>query len=242
MRVGTLKNTLRNLLTWLIFRLDTTKYLIDKPRFDYQPLPWVDINTAEVRGSATVARWSAIEGSLPKYYATIKDIGCCVGFFCHKFAEKGGVIAIGIDSNYRFIRIAKYVQAKLVNQKFETFFELNLTPKNINVIPPTDITILLSVWHHWVFEFGLEFATSMLKQVWNSTASTLYFESGEEEIAEEFNVPFEGVASTWLKEYLLNNLSNVSLTELGRFESGKYDHYELNEVKRTLFKLEKLSI
>ena len=31
------------------FRLDTTRFIVDKPKFDYQPLPWLQINNAQVR-------------------------------------------------------------------------------------------------------------------------------------------------------------------------------------------------
>ena len=106
-------------------------------------------------------------------------------------------------------------------------------------MPQTDATILFSLWHHWVFHYGLETATQMLKIVWSRTNHVLLFESGEEETQEEFNLPFDKKASDWLVEYLLSNLSNSKVEELGEFSVGNYKHYKIRDHKRTVFAVTK---
>lgn len=225
----------------LIFKLDTTKYFFDTPKFDYQPLPWVGINNAQIRGEATYDRWEAIKPAIPSNAATLKDVGCCVGFFCHKASEELKLFSIGIDSDSRFIRIARHVANSKFNSSDETFLELAINPRNVSLIPDTDITILFSVWHHWVYDFGLDSATQMLKETWRSTNMVLFFESGEEEIQEEFNIDFNGNAKLWLVEYLARELVDSQVDVIGDFESGKYEHYRIQNHSRTVFAVKKIN-
>lgn len=233
-----LSNLVQNAYTKLAFRLDTTRIIFDKPKFDYQPLPWVGIKDASLRGVETFNRWQAIIKYIPKSAKTVKDIGCCVGFFCHSAVESG-LYAVGIDNNERFLRIARYVQSKLGNGENEVFINISISPDNVSIVPRTDVTILLSIWHHWVFSFGLERATLMLQEVWASTNMALVFESGEEEVAEEFNLPFEGVASDWLETYLKKALSQSEIVRLGTFEAASYPHYKIKNHRRTVFIVKK---
>lgn len=224
----------------LVFRLDTTKYLFDKPIFDYQPLPWIGIMDAPIRGQATYERWEGIKKFIPSEAFSLKDIGCCVGFFCHKATEELNLLSLGIDSDDRFIRIARYTAAKNVKLKGETFLELQLNPQNVSIIPTTDITILFSIWHHWVFDYGLESATKMLKEIWSKTNMILYFESGEEEIELEFNFDFTGNAKLWLKTYLQTELENSCIEIVGEYEAGKYEHYKIKSHLRTVYAIKKI--
>lgn len=220
-----LRNRLLDSLLEIRFRLHTTRVLFDKPKFDYQPLPWVGIELAPVRGDATERRWTLINESLPVGTLTAKDIGCSVGYFCHQLAIHRGVFSIGLDQNPRHIDIANFVRTRANLGTLELFGELRLTPENVEILPPTDVTLLLSIWHHWVEAFGLDVATEMLVQVWKSTAKALYFESGEDEVAKEFGLPFTSDAREWLANYLMDSLPGSSVSILGTSEAGHYAHY-----------------
>lgn len=239
-----MENRLGDYLTkinkYIQFRVDTTKYLIDKPDFDYQPLPWIGIHKAEIRGEATYERWEAISKYLNDL-RSLKDIGCCVGFFCHKAAEKYSMNTVGIDMNNRFLRIAEHTKKYVPNGDKELFFNLKIDLETVNILPNTDATILFSVWHHWVFYYGLEKATEILQIVWEKTNNVLLFESGEEETKEEFNLPFDKKASEWLNDYLLSNLNNVKIEKVGEFSVGTYAHYKLKDHKRTVFAIIKVN-
>jgi hypothetical protein len=237
-----LKARLHRFLNELAFKLDTTKYLFDRPTFDYQPLPWVGIADAQIRGEATNQRWESIKGTIPPDAKTLKDIGCCVGFFCHKANEDLKLYSIGIDSDPRFIRIARYVATRYFTPEQETFLELQLNPDNVSILPNTDVTLLFSVWHHWVFDYGLENATKILKETWLKTNKIMYFESGEDEIAEEFNIDFEGNAKIWLRNYLESELMNSEIEIVGEFEAGNYDHYKLKKHTRSLYSIKRIKV
>ncbi len=238
-----MENKLGDYLTkvneYIQFRIDTTRILIDKPSFNYQPLPWIGIHEAKVRGEATYERWDAISEYL-KDSKSLKDIGCCVGFFCHKAAENYGMNTIGLDMNNRYLRIAKYTSKHVENGEKELFLNLKIDIDTVKILPTTDSTILFSVWHHWVFYYGLNIATVILKEVWSKTNKVLLFESGEEETKEEFNLPFDKKATEWLNEYLLRVLPNAKVKEIGTFSVGNYAHYKLKGHKRTVFAITKV--
>lgn len=216
------------------FRIDTTRFIVDKPKYDYQPLPWLGIKNAKTRGEATYERWNAIKGHLDNN-SSLKDIGCCVGFFCHSAADELSMDTVGIDMNDRFLRIANRAKSNIQNGYKEVFFNLKVDMHTVKLLPKTDSTILFSVWHHWVYFYGLDNATKILKSVWESTNNVLFFESGEEETKDEFNLPFDKEASVWLQEYLVKNLDDAEIKVLGRFEAGNYKHYKLKKYKRTVF-------
>jgi len=240
-----MENKIGKILTktiqYIQFRVDTTRFLIDKPSFDYQPLPWVGINKAHIRGSATIERWNAIKDHLDGV-SSLKDIGCCVGYFCHKAASEYGIQTIGIDLNDRFLRIARYVASHIDHSEYEVFYRQEISPVTIGTLPKTDATILFSVWHHWVCDYGLEEATSMLQNVWSNTGEVMFFESGEEETKEEFHLPFNKNASVWLKEYLLQSLPDSQVEVLGKFEAGNYGHYKLKKYKRSVFSITRVNV
>lgn len=233
------KKNIIEFLNEIIFRIDTTKYIIDKPKFDYQPLPWIGIHQAGIRGDATEKRWMDISRLIGPGENSLKDIGCCVGYFCHSAVEDRGMHAIGIDMDPRFLRIANYTKTRLKGGKNESFFNLEVNLNSVSLLPLTDVTILFSVWHHWVLHLGLNDATSLLKKVWATTNSTLFFESGEEEVADEFNLPFNGRASDWLEEYLKDVLENSAVLRVGQYEAGSYSHYKIKNHKRTVFQVKK---
>ena len=234
-RVG---NFLTKINKSLQFRIDTTRFLFDKPKYDYQPLPWIGIEKAEIRGEATYERWEKIQSYL-KDSKTLKDIGCCVGFFCHKAAESLNMHTIGIDNNDQFLRIARYTKQYVINGENESFYNMTMDKNNVETLPQTDATILFSLWHHWVFHYGLETATQMLKIVWSRTNHVLLFESGEEETQVEFNLPFDKKASDWLLDYLISNLDDAEVERVGEFSVGNYAHYEIKDHKRTVFAIVK---
>jgi len=171
---------------------------------------------------------------------TMKDIGCCAGYFCHKTAEKREAFVIGIDANAQFIRVAQYVRDRAGLNDREVFMEMRIDSETVGTLPRTDVTLLLSVWHHWVFEFGLNIATLMLQSVWDSTSNQLFFESGEEEVEHEFGLPYHGTkASEWLMNYLESTLRGSNISVIGSFSAGAYEHYKLKSVQRSLFLIER---
>ena len=130
---------MRACLERLLFRLDTTRFIIDSPTLDYQPLPWVGIFEARIRGEATYSRWREIAKHLRRQQnVQVLDIGSCYGFFSIKMAEMGYNV-IGIDSNPRHIRIARYAVPRHLRKRCN-FIEMDLSPDNAKMIPTVDYT------------------------------------------------------------------------------------------------------
>lgn len=221
-------------------RIDTTDYFFDKPKFDYQPIPWIGIKTAGVRGKATVQRWRVIRNGIISNDKSIKDIGCSVGYFCISASKKLKMYSIGIDTKSRFLRIANNSMPEEVLGRCN-FINMLIDETNVDILPNTDVTLCLSIWHHWVYVYGLVGATNILKKLWQTTGRVMYFESGEEEVKDEFKLPYpDGVlAVDWLEEYLVTNLKDVNVIKVGKFFAGKYPHYVIKNKKRTLFMLTK---
>lgn len=224
------------LMQYLVFRMETTRYLIDKPRFDYQPLPWLGMDDAKVRGEATKLRWGKIKTYIGNEHRSLKDIGCCVGYFCLSAGSEFGMDTIGFDRNPMHIRLAERARSAAGLEQCG-FVRIGLNERNIRLLPPTDVTLLLSVWHHWAHEFGMDGATGMLKKTWERTASMMFFESGEEEIMDEFGIPFAKgqSAKDWLMEYMAQHCVDSRVEIVGEFEAGRYEHYGEKGHKRSLF-------
>lgn len=227
---------------WIQFRSDTTRYFFDTPTFDYQPLPWINIKQASIRGEAAHGRWSVIKKHLTAADKSLKDIGGCVGFFCISAAEEKRMTSILVDNNPQFIRIAKYAIPEAL-AKHVRVFEVEIGPETSSIMPRTDVTLCLSIWHHWVAMHGLDAATRILQDLWAGTAHTLFFESGEEEAQEQFNLPFNSgePARTWLMKYLHRVLPGSTVEIIGAFPAGSYAHYKIKNQQRSLFKITRTS-
>ncbi len=228
-----------NCLEYLVFRLDTTKFIFDKPKFDYQPIPWLGMDEATIRGETTKERWNKIQQHLNNQ-KSLKDVGCCVGYFCISASEKFGMNTIGVENNERFLRIARYAVPKDLANSCR-FLRLEVNENNVSILPKTDITLCLSIWHHWVYHYGLETATKILATLWQSTDNILFFESGEEEIKEEFNLPFDPsmAVKDWLFSYLSEVCDDGKVEIIGEFPAGDYSHYKIKKHKRSLFKVQR---
>lgn len=232
-----IRRKVRRGLEHLLFRLDTTRYLFDRPTLDYQPLPWVGVHTAGVRGRGSISRWEDIATHLPNGKSrSALDVGCCYGFFSIKLAERGYNV-IGVDLDPRHVRIARYATPAALRPTCN-FLELEITPDNAATLGEVDCTLLLSVWHHWVQRFGLPVATELLAGTWRRTGELLAFESGEGEVAEEFNLPFTtDNARAWLSDYLAVTCPGSSVELLSEHAVGDYAHYKTRQAKRGLFLL-----
>jgi hypothetical protein len=230
-------------MSWFQFRIDTTKYFLDRPQLDYQPLPWAGIPHASIRGEATEARWKDMQKHIGANCVSLKDIGSCFGYFCIAASVERKMYSFGIDFQDRFLRIANYGIPQ-ESKDHCNFIKLYITAETAPLLPYTDITLCLSIWHHWVSTYGLDKATSILQSLWKSTNHVLFFESGEEEIKDEFKMPFpdDQPAKLWLGKYLKETLPSSIVEEVGRYEVGKYSHYQLKDFKRTLFKVSKMTV
>lgn len=239
------KVLLKNIKVKILYIKNFYTYLSNKKNFDYQPNFVFKNYQSGVRIEASIKRWNKIKKVLSKYnnIKTLKDIGCCTGFFTLNSSIDLKLQAIGYDNNQEFISMAKFLaKEKNINVKKIEFFNLNVNLKNTAYVANTDVTLLLSIWHHWVYSYGLNVATQILKKIWEKTETLMFFESGEEEVSDEFKLPFKKniLAKVWLKDYLTSVLINCKVLEIGKFSSGNYNHYKIKNHKRTLFLVQRI--
>lgn len=236
-----MRNVLRKIRYKLFFIIEqlywrslTTKYIFDAPKGEYQPFPFDKKLIKMRRYESTVERWKKMKPVLvSENVKSLKDIGSCMGYFCHKAAESE-IQSFGFDRNLTFVSISTLISKKMNLIKAPSFTRIEMNPDTVCFLPRTDATLLLSVWHHWYFEFGEVLADKMLLKVWQNTQKVLIFESGEEEIWKEFEFPdIDTSAKDWLQAKL-ESLPGGEVLALSATSAAAYDHYEL-KMDRTLF-------
>jgi len=116
------------------------------------------------------ARWAFIQQHLDDDYQTALDIGCAEGYFTNAAAEFG-LVVMGIEADEDRYAAAMAAFGDRENVEFRCH---RITPENVSDLPSTDITLLLTVQHHWVGAYGIDNATRMLKVVGGKTDLLFY--------------------------------------------------------------------
>jgi hypothetical protein len=193
----------------------------------YQPIPWLGINTG-ARGIPTVMRWQALSDQLDGNILTATDIGCNVGYFVFRMAEKG-IKCLGLDSAPFAIYLSKVIKATC-GFRDTKFVCTKLSPTNISELKSSDVMVCLSVYHHFVVHFGKEDAKDMMKELLRKTNNILFFETGQSEetyMGWAKKLPDMGNDSAeWIRSFLLE-IGASKATVLGKFPTylGNKDRY-----------------
>lgn len=230
---GMIRNTIQKVLDEIQFRFDIF------PGAEYQPLPWVGIHKAK-RGEGTKVRLEAIETSLTGLdIRSGMDIGSNSGYFCFGLAQKG-IPMLGIDMDAQNNRIAQYAYGKIGMQTI-ALSRMVVNTETLRLIPTVDLVLVLSVWHHWVRSYGLDVAGQILSALWEKSGKVLYFETGEDEMTADFDMPdMGGSPQAWLENYLKTICIGSEITLLGQFKAFAPNGDEnRNIVYRNLFKIKR---
>jgi SAM-dependent methyltransferase len=142
----------------------------------YQPLPEAGIRVDRASTERTLDRWARIEPTLPPEPVSVLDIGCNVGFFSVRMAQRGCFVT-GLDKTL-YATLLHHIKTSLGLHNLATAGML-LTPGNIHTLPRYDCTFLLSVFHHWCVAHGSDTALSMLATAYERTNRVMYFETGQ---------------------------------------------------------------
>jgi SAM-dependent methyltransferase len=129
-------------------------------------------------------RWEMIASELSDE-ATLLDLGCNLGVFTRRAAERG-MISLGIDIDAGFIRKARTLHKDVAGLGF---MFMNLGPREIARLPQFDATLCLSVHHHWAKQFGLEQSWEMMRTLLSHTRRKLFFEPASIRSKYEANAP-----------------------------------------------------
>lgn len=226
-----IRSPFQNYLDELQFRIDTFP---PNGAWSYQPLPWINLDETK-RNQGTLMRSRAIEAALADC-AVINgmDVGCNIGFFCFNLARKG-IPMLGIDMDSRYIRIARYA-GKKIGSSSVGFVQMAVNTETVFLLPKVELVLALSIWHHWVKAYGLETASFILSEIWKRCSKVMFFETGENEMTADFNLPTMGDSpQVWLKDYLQSVCNNSEIIHVGQFEA--FAPQDNKVVYRNLFKI-----
>ncbi|HYQ70777.1 MAG TPA: class I SAM-dependent methyltransferase [Gammaproteobacteria bacterium] len=193
----------------------------------YQPLPWIGITTRK-RDTSTLQRCETIEKHIGIDSGTVMDIGCNLGYFVLRLAEKG-FFSIGIDTAPENVMVAQYAQRKARIDN-AAFCYMTVYPDNINTLPDVDVMIFFSVWHHWIEDFGHDVATEMLAILWSKTRHVMFFETGEDKEIQQLGI--REAPGLWARNALEKTCIEGRVEVIG--ESGRGEH-KRGDQRRTLF-------
>jgi hypothetical protein len=223
-------------LDWLRFRIDTFPRrgpLVRLSWVGYQPLPWVGIEESR-RTEGTMSRWRAISSVLDEDVPdsrTALDLGANAGFFTASLAHRG-IATLAIEADDVALRTAVYSlrRSGLSNAGVAM---LRLSSGSIGLLPEVDVVLFLSLWHHFVKEYGLDEAKALLADVWERSRRVLFFDTGEGEMPPDYRLPeMQPDPETWLAGLLSEICPGGSVRQVGRHEAFAPDG---RTVERNLF-------
>jgi SAM-dependent methyltransferase len=191
-------------IDWLRFRIDTLPRggpLRRLAYVDYQPLPWVGLHEAE-RDGGTLSRWEAIWPLVERTNCrTALDLGCNRGFFSIELARRD-LAVIGVEPDPPVRRTALYAIRKMGLDNAGVL-AMAVSPATVQLLPPADAVLFLSLWHHLVRAHGPDCAIEMLSAIWERARKVLFFDTGESEMPAEYKLPpMTPTPRDWLDELL----------------------------------------
>jgi SAM-dependent methyltransferase len=194
----------------------------------YQPI-FGNEKIDSLRYSGTINRWVAIQKELGDSVGSALDIGCNNGFFSFSLARKG-YICLGIESTRFVYYICNLI--KEINSLDNAIFLKAKLEEIIGLLPQFDVTLFLSLFHHFVRLYGFNQATSIVVQLLAKTNRVMFFETGQSnEVCTSWSryMPDMGsVPKLWIQNYLLG-LGVKYVKWLGDFET------HLSSIPRSLF-------
>ena len=146
----------------------------------YQPMYHVSMGrvlgkTAPER--ACEDRWALIGANVPEGPGSFLDLGSQLGYFSFRLAERG-YFGIGVERDWASSSLARHV-GRINGLDSAHFHCAEISPETIAAMPTVDVTLCLSIFHHWVREHGLEYATGIMRLVAERNRSQLFFETGQ---------------------------------------------------------------
>lgn len=185
------------------------------PHGVYQPVPEVSRGRPATREEGSVSRWQAMEPIIERLGAgSAVDVGPAMGYFTLQLAGRG-IPTVAVEGDQTNVRITT-LAIRRRGLENAGVLNLQLTPGNVELVPPTDCLLFLSVWHHLVRWHGLDSATRMLQVLWERTRRVMFFDTGEDEMSPEFRLPdMQPDPRTWLERYLAETCEGAGIEHLG---------------------------
>lgn len=204
-----------------------------------QVMPWVTIQAAKlglviryqpIFGEKSVVaerlcddRWEVIASHLPRREFSFLDVGSQLGYFVFR-ATEAGAFAIGIERCRDYFDVANAIGVRQgIGQA--AFINMEVNTKSVVTLPHTDVLCCLSVYHHWVREWGAIEADKILTELCNRT-ELLFFETGqsdEQGVSWSRDMSFmDADPEGWLKSHL-ESKGFQSVVTLGTYKTHLSD-------------------
>ena len=194
----------------------------------YQPIYGQDIKEAIRVSSDRYNNFSRYINN--SKVSNVLDIGCNIGYFSLRCSESKKFV-VGVDYDFFNITICNYL--KNSHNLKNSFFQRALIDVDyIDTMPSFDSVIFLSVFHHWVKEYGKDQSLIMLEKLCNKTKVCLIFETGQSnEIGTKWfdKMSFIGNDINIWAEETFKKFGFSQIIELGTYDTG------LTKTKRTMF-------
>lgn len=221
------KDLLFAMLDRLYLRLLTTRYFFSPQVKLYHPVESKQRAFTAKREKGSHERLKAITDVIGETPSSILDIGSAEGFFSMHLAKKGNFV-VAIEGKKQRSMIGQIV-SRNNNLNNVSFYNLNLDLGNANQLPDFDNVLCLAVWHHWVRIKNLDYANKLLAVIWSKTKERMFFETGLEELSENFNL--KGNNESWLLNNLTKNLKDSKIVEIAESTSFSPEEFESSKIK-----------
>ena len=155
-------------------------------------------------------RWTEkrVAAILPELEAahvcSVVDYGCAEGYVVRHCAERGW-LALGVEQSRRAVALA---QISMLADNLDGFGLVRgwVTPDLVRRMPKFDATVSLSMLHHTMYTYGLEYARELMSEMAAATNRLLVFEMGQSNEAGfswSSRLPDMGAEpQEWLAEFL----------------------------------------
>ncbi len=158
--------------------------------------------------------------------ARMLDVGASFGFFSFYFSDRGAAVT-GLENHEKSIYVAE--TTKIINQLSPTFIQGTFDAEFVKQIPENryEYGLFLSVLHHVVHRFGLEYTQKLLSELMQKIPVLFV----------ELALKTETIDAPWVKSLpedplaLFKECRDVRVEYLGEFPT------HLSNIKRPLYKI-----
>lgn len=118
-------------------------------------------------------RFDRIGSAIPDRAGNALDLGCNLGDISALCARRG-LWTVGMDRSAEYVNAARHRHRNTPGCTFTVF---DLAPRDLTRLPVFDVVLTLSVYHHWVMDYGYAAAVEMLRDATRLAGQVLIFES-----------------------------------------------------------------
>jgi 2-polyprenyl-3-methyl-5-hydroxy-6-metoxy-1,4-benzoquinol methylase len=182
----------------------------------YQPALHPDlIDIPAARGC--IDRFEAMKEYVPISGGTLLDIGCNLGYFCHKF-EDMGYSCTGLEMDKYYANAADNIR-KSVDKSFEIVRGDALNPSVTNKIAQHfDVVIILSVLHHYLLS---KVKYDKMTKWLNSLKSHIIFFEPHDPMEESMQKAYMNFNNEEFVQYILENTRKSNVDEIYRSPNNR---------------------